>query len=66
MRQATKAPTLTKETMLNVKPQDLSRYNRSYEVFKTMRGTSMYFEEAKKNVMATLRQNGSTSLLCMV
>ena len=62
MRQATKAPTLTKETMLNVKPQDLSRYNRSYEVFKTMRGTSMYFEEAKKNVMATLRQNGSPSL----
>ena len=48
--------------MLNVKPQDLSRYNRSYEVFKTMRGTSMYFEEAKRNVMATLRQNGSPSL----
>ena len=62
MRQATKAPNLTKETLLNVKPQDLSRYNRSYEVFKTMRGTSMYFEEAKKNVMATLRQNGSPSL----
>ena len=62
MRQATKAPTLTKETMLNVKPQNLSRYNRSYEVFKTMRGTSMYFEEAKKKVMATLRQNGSPSL----
>jgi hypothetical protein len=62
MRQATKAPNLTKETMLNVKPQDLSRYNRSYEVFKTMRGTSMYFEEAKRNVMATLRQNGSPSL----
>ena len=62
MRQAQKAPNLTKETILNVNPQDLSRYNRSYEVFKTMRGTSMYFEEAKKNVMATLRQNGSPSL----
>ena len=62
MRQATKAPNLTKETMLNINPQDLSRYNRSYEVFKTMRGTSMYFEEAKRTVMATLRQNGSPSL----
>ena len=27
-----------------------------------MRGTSMYYEEAKKNVMALLRQNGSPSL----
>ena len=62
MRQATKLPNLTKETMKNVNRQDLSRYNRSYEVFKAMRGTSMYYEEAKKNVMAILRQNGSPSL----
>ena len=62
MRQATKLPNLTKETMKNVNRQDLSRYNRSYEVFKAMRGTSMYYEEAKKNVMAILQQNGSPSL----
>ena len=62
MRQATKLPNLSKETVKNVKLQDLSRYNRSYEVFKTMRGTSMYYEDAKKNVMAILRQNGSPSL----
>ena len=62
MRQATKLPNLTKETMENVKHQDLSRYNRSYDVFKAMRGTSMYYEDAKKNVMAILRQNGSPSL----
>ena len=61
-RQATKAPNLTKETIKNVKKQDLTRYNRSYEVFKTLRGTSMYYEESKKNVMALLRQNGSPSL----
>ena len=48
--------------MINVKKEDLTRYNRSYQVFKTMRGTSMYYEEAKKNVMAVLRQNGSPSL----
>ena len=62
MRQATKLPNLTKESLKNIKPEDLSRYNRSYEVFKSMRGTSMYYEEAKRNVMAILRQNGSPSL----
>ena len=62
MRQATRVPNLSKETLKNIKQQDLSRYNRSFEVFKTMRGTSMYYEEAKKNVMAILRQNGSPSL----
>ena len=62
MRQATKLPNITKETIKNIKAADLTRYNRSYEVFKTMRGTSMYYEEAKKNVMAILRQKGSPSL----
>ena len=62
LRQATKLPHLTKVTIKNLKPEDLSRYNRSYQVFKTMRGTSMYYEEAKKNVMAILRQKGSPSL----
>ena len=62
LRQATKLPNLNKETIKNMKLEDLSRYNRSYEVFKTMRGTSMYYEEAKKNVMAIIRQNGSPSL----
>jgi hypothetical protein len=62
MRQATKLPNLTKETIRIVKLGDLSHYNRSYEVFKTMRGTSMYYEDSKKNVMAILRQNGSPSL----
>ena len=62
LRQATKIPNLTKETIKNVNKEDLTRYNRSYQVFKSMRGTSMYYEEAKKNVMALLRQNGSPSL----
>jgi hypothetical protein len=62
LRQATKAPNLTKESMINVNAENLSRYNRSYQVFKTMRGTNMYYEDAKKNVMAVLRQKGSPSL----
>ena len=62
MRQATKLPNMTKATMKHIKREDLSRYNRSYEVFKAMRGTSMYYEEAKRNVMAILRQNGSPTL----
>ena len=41
---------------------DLGRYNRTYQVFKTMRGTSMYYEEAKKQVMSALRQNGCPTL----
>ena len=53
---------MTKETLNNVKYEDLTRYNRSYQVFKTMQGTSMYYEEAKKNGMAILRQCGSPSL----
>ena len=62
LRQATTIPNLKKESITNVKKKDLSRYYISYQVFKTMRGTSMYYEEAKKNVMAVLRQNGSPSL----
>ena len=58
LRQATKLPNLTKESILNTHKQDITRYNRSYEVFKPIRGTTMYLEEAKKNVMALLRQNG--------
>ena len=44
--------------MINLKHENLNRYNRSFEVFKNMRGTSMYYEESKKNVMAMLRQLG--------
>ena len=39
-------------------PLDLNRYNRTYEVFKNMRGTAMYYQKAKKNVLSMLRQFG--------
>ena len=62
LRQATRIPNLTKNDVLNLKPENLNRFNRSFEVFKNMRGTSMYYEESKKNLMALLRQNGCPTL----
>lgn len=37
-----------------------------YLVFKTMRGSSMYYEDAKKKLMAMLRQEGSPSIFLTV
>ena len=62
LRQATRLPNLSKEDIVNVDHANLSRFNRSYQVFKNVRGTSMYYEESKKNLMALLRQNGCPSL----
>ena len=62
LRQATKLPNLTRTDVLNLKHENLSRFNRTYEVFKNMRGTSMYYEQSKKNLLAHLRQNGCPTL----
>ena len=62
LRQATRLPNLNKGDILNFNKEDLKRYNRSFEVFKNMRGTSMYYQESKKKLMALLRQNGCPSL----
>ena len=62
LRQATRLPNLTKQDILNTDPLNLSRFNRSFQVFKNLRGTSMYFEESKKNLFALLRQHGCPSL----
>ena len=66
LRQARKLPNLKKEDVLNVQKDNLPRFNRSYEVFKTMRGTSMYYENAKKNLMTMLRQKGCPSLFMTI
>ena len=62
MRQATKLPTLTRSDVLNLTHENLNRLNRTFQVFKTMRGTSAYYEESKKKLMAMLRQFGGPSL----
>ena len=41
--------------------EDLLRYNQTYKVFKSLRGTCMYFEECKHNLMALIRQYGCPS-----
>ena len=51
-----------KDDVINIDPDNLSRYNLSYQVFKNVRGTSMYYQESKKNLMALLRQNGCPSI----
>ena len=57
-RQATRLSNLTRDDVLNADQSDLTRFNRSYSVFKNIRGTSSYYEEAKKNLFAILRQHG--------
>ena len=61
-RQATRLPNLSKDDVINMDSDNLSRYNRSFQVFKSLRGTSMYYEECKKNLMAHLRSNGCPSV----
>ena len=66
LRQARKLPNLTKDDVLNTDKYNLSRYDRSYSVFKTMRGTSMYYEDSKKKLMAMLRQKGCPYLFMTI
>ena len=59
LRQARNTPGLTKSALDKARYYSLERYSRSFGVFKNMRGTAPYFEAAKKNVMATIRQRGA-------
>ena len=61
-RQATRLPNLSKKDVCNVDRSNLSRFNQSFQVYKSLRGTSMYYQESKKNLMALLRQNGCPSV----
>ena len=62
LRQARIMPNLTRTEIMNLKHENLTRYNRSFEVFRKMRGTSPYYEHAKKDLMACLRQRGSPNI----
>ena len=62
LRQATMMPNLSKQYVMNMKQANLSRFNKGFQVYKTMRGTSCYYEESKKNLFALLRQLGSPNL----
>ena len=48
--------------MSNINNEDLVRYNKSYQVFRNLRGTAPYYEHSKMNLMALIRQLGCPSL----
>ena len=62
MRQARRTPNLNKKMLMETNPEDLQRTNKTYQVFKNVRGTSMYYEDMKKKAMSTLRQLGSPTI----
>ena len=61
-RKASKVPTLTPKAVAEISKEYLYRYDNAYNTFKTMRGTAMYYQDTKKKLMATLRQNGAPTL----
>ena len=63
-RKATKASNLTPESLQSVAPECLMRYNNAYSAFKTIRGTSAYFQDIKKKLHAFIRQKGAPTLFC--
>ena len=66
LRQARRIPDLSLNTIRNLKHENLERYNRSFQVFKSLRGTSPYYEHSKKNLMACLRQRGCPSIFLTI
>ena len=62
LRQARRLPNLNKKTLSNLDKADLVRYNQGYKAFKKLRGSAPYYEDAKKNVMALIRQNGCPTI----
>ena len=61
-RKATKAANLTPHDVQNLSPELLVRYNNAFSAFKTIRGTSAYFQGIKKNLNAFVRQKGAPTL----
>ena len=61
-RKATKVNNLTAKNVQDISKENLCRYDNAYTCFKSVRGTAMYYQDAKKKLMATLRQNGAPTL----
>ena len=57
MRQCQRDSSLkTKSNFNQINKDDLKKTNKTYSVYKNIRGSAPYYEQVKKNVMATLRQ----------
>ena len=65
-RQARKLPGLNKNHVQEIKMENLDKYNRTYSVFRNIRGTSMYYSAMKKDAMAFIRQNGPPTLFLTI
>ena len=63
-RKATKVPHLNAALVKEISKDNLMRNNSAYTAFKTIRGTSMYFEDKKKDLMAYIRQLGPPTVFC--
>ena len=63
-RKATKVPKLNASTITETNKEFLMRNNNVFTAYKTLRGTAMYYESIKKNLMAFLRQKGCPTLFC--
>ena len=61
-RKAGKAQGLTPKILKDITKEFLIRYNTAFSAFKNLRGTSMYFQAIKKNLMAFIRQKGPPTL----
>ena len=61
-RKATKAPNLTAKKVNEITKEHLFRYNNAFQTYKSCRGTTMYYQDIKKKLMATLRQKGAPTL----
>ena len=62
LRKASKSSNLTAKKVGEIGQEHLLRYDNAFTTFKTIRGTSMYYQDTKKKLMATLRQKGAPTL----
>merc|ERR1712013_776086 len=62
LRKATRASNLTASKIDEIGKEHLLRYDNAFTTFKTIRGTSMYYQDTKKKLMACLRQKGAPTL----
>ena len=66
MRQARRLPSLNMNNLAEIRLENLEKYNRTYSVYKNLRGSAMYYQSMKRDAMATLRQLGSPTLFFTV
>ena len=62
LRKTKSTPGMTKQMYQQMDKENVQRHGGTYMAFKHMRGTSMYFQDAKARLMATLQQNGAPHL----